>query len=36
MVQLQGADAATAALAKHLAAPATRATWERFGFRVLP
>lgn len=36
MVQLKGADAATAQLAKHLAAPATRATWERFGFRVLP
>jgi molybdate transport system substrate-binding protein len=36
MVQLKGADAATARLAKHLAAPATRAIWERYGFRVLP
>jgi molybdate transport system substrate-binding protein len=36
MVQLKGANAATAALAEHLAAPATRATWERYGFRVIP
>jgi len=35
MVQLKGTDAATAQLAAHLAAPATRAIWERFGFRVL-
>ena len=36
MVQLKGATAATAQFAEHLAAPATRATWERFGFRVIP
>jgi molybdate transport system substrate-binding protein len=36
MVQLKGTNAATAALAAHLAAPATRAIWERYGFRVLP
>jgi hypothetical protein len=35
MVQLKGADAATARLAQHLAAPATRAIWERHGFRVI-
>ena len=35
MVQLKGADAATAQLAAHLASPATRAIWERFGFRVI-
>jgi molybdate transport system substrate-binding protein len=35
MVQLRDTNAATAQLAAHLAAPATRATWERFGFRVL-
>jgi len=36
MVQLKGTNAATAALAEHLAAPATRATWEHYGFRVIP
>jgi molybdate transport system substrate-binding protein len=36
MVQLKGAGAATARLAEHLAAPAMRAAWERYGFRVIP
>jgi molybdate transport system substrate-binding protein len=36
MVQLKGTNAATAQLAEHLAAPATRAVWERYGFRVIP
>jgi molybdate transport system substrate-binding protein len=36
MVQLKGATPATAQLAEHLAAPATRAIWERYGFRVIP
>jgi molybdate transport system substrate-binding protein len=36
MVQLKGANAATARLAEHLAAPAMHATWERYGFRVIP
>jgi len=36
MVQLKGADAATAELARHLAAAGTRATWEHYGFTVIP
>jgi molybdate transport system substrate-binding protein len=36
MVQLKGATPATAALAAQLAAPESRATWERYGFRVIP
>lgn len=35
MVELKAASAATHALALHLSALSTRATWERYGFRVL-
>jgi molybdate transport system substrate-binding protein len=35
MVELKGANAATDALAAHLASEATRSTWARYGFRVL-
>ena len=34
MAELKGATAATHALAAHLAAPATDALWERYGFHV--
>jgi molybdate transport system substrate-binding protein len=36
LVLLKGATSATRALAAHLAAPDTRATWEHFGFRPAP
>ncbi|HUL95942.1 MAG TPA: molybdate ABC transporter substrate-binding protein [Usitatibacter sp.] len=36
MVELKGATAATHELAAHLASPAARPTWERYGFRVMP
>ena len=36
MVQLKGATPATAVLATQLAAPESRPTWERYGFRVIP
>ncbi len=35
-VLLKGASPAAGELANHLAAPGTRAIWERFGFRTLP
>ena len=35
MVELRGATPATHALAAHLGSPAARATWQRFGFRVI-
>ncbi|HSS29226.1 MAG TPA: molybdate ABC transporter substrate-binding protein, partial [Usitatibacter sp.] len=35
MAELKGSTAATHALAAHLAAPATRGLWERYGFHVL-
>jgi molybdate transport system substrate-binding protein len=36
MAELEGAGAAADALAKALASPEARATWERFGFGVVP
>ena len=35
MVELKGATPATHELATYLAAPATRPTWERYGFRAM-
>lgn len=35
MAELQGSTAAAHALARHLGSPAARATWQRYGFRVL-
>ncbi|HUJ00748.1 MAG TPA: molybdate ABC transporter substrate-binding protein [Usitatibacter sp.] len=36
LMELKGADDAADALAKALASPRAAATWERFGFRVIP
>jgi len=35
MAELKGSTAAAHALAQHLGSPAARATWERYGFRLL-
>lgn len=35
MAELRGSTPATHALARHLASPAARAIWQRYGFRVL-